>query len=541
MKQTFPGNIALTMLVLAGCATRSEPVQDMGVSNLTSQRLSGTQVVKVAGGWGFSSASVLVTVGIDGKVIDAKIDENPYKIDPHSVLAAARTWTFRPQTFEGQPIRAIGDITIEAVAPEIRPDTSVPFPSAAPANVTMTLERTSCLGTCPGYKVSVTGNGQVRFAVQKPSYSGAKPYKPRQFGDHYVLWSETHETTVSAQAAADLFAKFREAHFMGLKPSYFGGGTDGPTFKMSLRVGKTSRQVSDYIGQGGGMPASVTALEEAVDAVAGTERWTRGNAQTVALLKAQGFNFGSQQAADMVLMAIWLNTLQPRTSSLNAMIRAALAAGLDPALPVGDLQSGNAGKTIPLGTAILRRAVETGDDALFGDIMHRGLLKQIGKEELSHMFTGSLACNAQIAKALVAAGANPKANGENGNALHAVLTDDDSACTDSNNAKRLAMARTLVALGVPPDGRNDSGRTALMRCDNPELAQILLKAGANPDARTGDGTTPLLAADDDRVAIILLRAGADPKARNTDGSVRQHAVKAHWPATLAWLDAHDIR
>jgi hypothetical protein len=249
---------------------------------------------------------------------------------------------------------------------------------------------------------------------------------------------------------------------------------------LSLRIGKATRHVSDYVGERGGMPASVTALEEAVDALAGTERWTRGNAETVALLKAQGFDFASREAADLVQMAIWLDLLQPHTSSLNAMIRAALAAGLDLTLPIGDMQSGSATKTIPLGTAILRRAVETGDRALFDDVVRRGVLKQTGKEELSALFTSSMACRSGIANALVAAGANPKAKGENGNALHALLADNDSACAEKNGSHRTDMARTLVALGVPTDGRDSSGKTPLMRCKDPELAQILLKAGANP-------------------------------------------------------------
>jgi ankyrin repeat protein len=205
------------------------------------------------------------------------------------------------------------------------------------------------------------------------------------------------------------------------------------------------------------------------------------------------------------------------------------------------MQSDSAAKTIPLGTAILRRAVETGDHALFEDIARRGLLKQVGREALNTIFTGSMACNPGIAKALVTAGADPKAKGAGGSALHALWADYDGACTGKNGANRIEMVRTLVALGVPVDGRSSSGKTPLMACSDPEFAKILLKAGANPNARDNDGTTPLLAVDDDRVAIILLRAGADPKARHADETVRQHATKAHWPATLAWLDAHGIK
>jgi ankyrin repeat protein len=104
----------------------------------------------------------------------------------------------------------------------------------------------------------------------------------------------------------------------------------------------------------------------------------------------------------------------------------------------------------------------------------------------------------------------------------------------------IELARTLIALGVPLEARDNLGWTALMGCDSPELAQLLLSHGANPNARAKDGTTPVLATDDDRVAVILLRAGADPLARNDQGSVRSNALKSAWPATIAWLDQHGV-
>lgn len=39
---------------------------------------------------------------------------------------------------------------------------------------------------------------------------------------------------------------------------------------------------------------------------------------------------------------------------------------------------------------------------------------------------------------------------------------------------------------------------------------------------------------------MLLRAQADAKVRTPIQSVRDIAKRWHWPATLAWLDAHGI-
>jgi ankyrin repeat protein len=114
--------------------------------------------------------------------------------------------------------------------------------------------------------------------------------------------------------------------------------------------------------------------------------------------------------------------------------------------------------------------------------------------------------------------------------------------SDCEGEERLIeMARTLIDLGVPLEGRDGSQWTALMGCDSPALVRLLIERGANVNARDEDGTTPVLATDEDRVALILLRAGADPSARDADGSLRRQAVKRHMPATLAWLDAHGVR
>ncbi|MBC2663655.1 energy transducer TonB [Novosphingobium flavum] len=105
----------------------------------------------------------MVTVDVDGNVTNARVTDNWFDGDASAALAAARQWKLRPQSFDGKPIQAVGKITIEFNPPEIPPDTSVPFPTAAPEDVEITLERTACFGTCPDYQVTIRGDGKVRF------------------------------------------------------------------------------------------------------------------------------------------------------------------------------------------------------------------------------------------------------------------------------------------------------------------------------------------------------------------------------------------
>ena len=531
---------SIVLLTFQGCSASSQSVPKIGVYGLSSQRISGAESVGVPGVSGFSQVSVLVTVDVEGNVTDAKVADDRFDGDVSAALAAARKWKFRPQSFDGKPIQAVGEITIEFDPPEIPPDTSVPFPTAAPEDVEVTLERSACYGTCPDYRVTIKGDGKIRFSTREMNFPGTAAEVHRMFNGQNVLWAGTHEAEVSPQAVADLIERFRSSYFMGMKPEYVAGVTDNPTYALTLRVGKVTKHVVDYVGNEVGMPANVTALEDAVDEVAGTDRWVRGNAQTVALLKAQRFNFRSRDAAELVHSAIQLNRWPPEQAGANELIQAAIAEGLALSMPVDLGTRGRSKESATIGSVIAEYAAETGNVTLFEEMKRAGQVARMTKKSLESAFLSDMGCSAQIAKALVEAGANPKAVGESGNALHE-LRSSYGRCADAGSAKRVEMAAALVALGVPLEARDSIGWTPLMGSNDPAVAQVLLKAGANFNAKDNDGTTPVLSVDDDRVVLTLLRAGADPKSKDGDGTLRQQAVKRHWPGALAWLDERRIR
>lgn len=532
---------ALTaLLAFLGCSASSQSAPKIGVYGLSSQRLSGAESVRVPGASGFSQVSVLVTVDVDGNVTDARVADNRFDGDASAALAAAKRWKFRPQSFDGKPIQAVGEIAIEIDPPEIPPDTSVPFPTAAPEDIEITLERSACYGTCPDYRVTIRGDGKVRFSTREISFPGTAAEVHRMFNGRNVLWAGNHEAQVSPQAVAVLIERFRTSHFMGMKPEYVAGVTDNPTYALTLRIGKVTKRVVDYVGKEIGMPASMTDLENAVDEVADTDRWVRGNAQTVALLKAQGFNFRSRDAAELVQSAIQLNRWPPEQAVANELIQMAIAEGLDLSMTVDVGIPGRSNESATIGSVIAQNAAETGNVTLFEEMKREGQVARMTKKSMDSAFLSDMGCSAQIAKALVEAGANPKAVGENGNALHK-LRSGYGRCADADSAKRVEMAAALVALGVPLEARDSIGWTPLMGSNDPAVAQTLLKAGANPNASDDDGTTVVLSMDDDRAVLTLLRAGADPKAKDGDGTLRQQARKRHWPGTLAWLDEHQVR
>jgi ankyrin repeat protein len=111
----------------------------------------------------------------------------------------------------------------------------------------------------------------------------------------------------------------------------------------------------------------------------------------------------------------------------------------------------------------------------------------------------------ETAKALLAAGANPKTENRYG------VTPLSLACTNGN----AAMITLLLDAGADPNGALRGGETALMtaaRTGKLEAVQLLLRRGANADARLPQGQTALMwAAADGHTAVVdaLLAAGAD--------------------------------
>jgi Domain of unknown function (DUF6438) len=138
-----------------------------------------------------------------------------------------------------------------------------PKPAAgkAKAAVRMILDRSVCYGDCPSYRVEIDGDGSV-------TYEGRK----------FVAVVGTRRATVARAEVEALLAKFRAARFFDLKDEYRAPVTDLPTFEVTLVLEGRKKTVVDYGGSFSPkyvvMPAVVTELEQAIDRVAQTARWT---------------------------------------------------------------------------------------------------------------------------------------------------------------------------------------------------------------------------------------------------------------------------
>lgn len=145
---------------------------------------------------------------------------------------------------------------------------------AASTDTLLTLDRSPCFGTCPSYHLTVFEDGRVVYA-----------------GRSYVAVEDTVRAQISEAKVERLAEQFRAADFFSYRRSYTGEpecslrATDHPTVRTSFRWEGQRQRVQHYHGcyaqqQGrGGLERSarlarLVALEDSVDAIVGTARWT---------------------------------------------------------------------------------------------------------------------------------------------------------------------------------------------------------------------------------------------------------------------------
>ncbi len=121
----------------------------------------------------------------------------------------------------------------------------------------ITLERGLCYGRCPAYRVIIHGDGRV-------IYEGKK----------FVTVTGRHISRIPRARAHQLFREFYAANFFAFRNSYRGRITDMPTKRLTLAYDGHEKTVEDYAGLRAGMPKTIMQLENLVDDVAHTERWT---------------------------------------------------------------------------------------------------------------------------------------------------------------------------------------------------------------------------------------------------------------------------
>ena len=123
------------------------------------------------------------------------------------------------------------------------------------SDVTITLERTICYGSCPAYRITISSNGKV-------VYEGLK----------FVMTEGIQESSISQEKITELISEFKQIEFFSL-PDYIAHNmTDMPSAILSLSMDGVTKTVKHYFGDRDA-PKELFLLENKVDIIVNSKQW----------------------------------------------------------------------------------------------------------------------------------------------------------------------------------------------------------------------------------------------------------------------------
>jgi hypothetical protein len=136
--------------------------------------------------------------------------------------------------------------------------------SSSLKDVQITMERTSCYGTCPVYTLMIKGDGTVTYE-----------------GRDFVKVKGKQVSHISQDKVRELVEKFHKIEYFSLEDSYtyklnVNGSRilvhDLPTTKTSMTIEGKTKNVDNYYGA----PEKLKELEDLIDEVCNSKMWVKG-------------------------------------------------------------------------------------------------------------------------------------------------------------------------------------------------------------------------------------------------------------------------
>jgi hypothetical protein len=381
---------------------------------------------------------------------------------------------YRPFFRNGKAVSVKFYAEAQLLPPERKSYINVTFPATDLGSVKIHLWRGSCFGSCPAYDVNIDGSGNVTW----------------QGHLNTILEGERHGkiTTAAVQKLVDMFAA---ANFLSLDDRYEASITDGPTYALTFSMAGHSKTVTDYIGLAVGMPKAVVDLEEAIDRVAGTERWVRGTTETVEILKKEGFDFTSERARDILLGSL----------DRPAFLKALIAAGV----PVSRVRTGGKGGPHPNPLVV---AIGSSDRKVISILTDAGAAKGLTALEAGQMLEAAAgAADPQLIRMVLELGPNSLFTAEAKlNALRAATLSSRTPFprNDSTFDKQGAIA-VLLDTGADPNRLDERGELITEWMFEPQYIAQLVGAGANPNQKNKNGQIALLSNHSEEGTLYLMQ------------------------------------
>lgn len=485
-----------------------------------------------------------VVADANGDVAYVHVTSTPDRIYPGwedffpKAIELARNWKFWPSERNGKPVAPRFLEYVDIVPPEQLPATHVPFPEIRDwSKLQITLERTSCFGRCPAYKVEIHGDGSVVYT-----------------GISSVAVTGQHLDRISREALEQIVEAFRRANYFSLANEYVGCAVDCPLYRTSVSIDGQRKSVTDFGGKKVFMPDVVSDLEDSIDRIADTAKWKRGDAATVPALEKEAWDFKSTEAANTLARVATLGD----ADAVRELVVAGVGlsgkdeAGRGPlaAAACGDWYIGKGNDDPEAVEARDLRVIPTLLEAGAGrnnpGEMNRALMCAARGRELGPVrFLLQSGASADAADsdgtALIVAASSgvaqlveevlkhrPNVNARNQLGKTAIfVAAEHFAWSKDHDINYPDVIRLLAQSGADLNAQDKDGNTALHVALDLERARTLIQLGAGINILNNEGDTPLINTGSGEVAKLLLQAGADPAIRNIHGLTALDFALAH--------------
>ena len=139
--------------------------------------------------------------------------------------------------------------------------TSVETPTTSPtenefSDLVITLERTACHGTCPIYKLTISGDGTMIYE-----------------GQDFVQVKGEQTASLNPTQIQELVSAFEQAQFFTLMDYIHKDKTDSPSVITSITLNGKTKTVNHYYGDNSA-PQELFDLESKIDEITNSKQWT---------------------------------------------------------------------------------------------------------------------------------------------------------------------------------------------------------------------------------------------------------------------------